>query len=147
MAAAIGDREAIDESAPEVSVAAAIEDREAIRQAQQGLKDLGLLDGKADGVAGKKTEAAVRAFQRQSGLPETGVLDAATFEAIRAARPSTATTPGLLLVSHTEPPLPGLRMGSMGNRRPSHSDSAPTLAAMVVGAAFTVTLNLAFLPL
>lgn len=81
--------EAIDEPLPEVSVeAAAVEDREVIRQAQQGLIDLGLLDGKADGIAGKKTAAAVRAFQSQTAMPETGILDAATCEAIKAAKPA-----------------------------------------------------------
>ena len=81
--------EAIDETPAQAPAAAvAVEDKEAIRQAQQGLIDLGLLSGKADGIAGKKTAAAVLAFQEMNGLPETGVLDAVTCEAIRAAKPA-----------------------------------------------------------
>jgi S1-C subfamily serine protease len=42
---------------------------------QQLLTALGLNPGPADGVPGPQTEAAVRAFQRAQGLPETGVIN------------------------------------------------------------------------
>ena len=38
----------------------------------------------ADGIYGPRTEEAVRAFQRQFGLPETGVVDLRTFDALAA---------------------------------------------------------------
>ena len=38
-----------------------------------------------DGVYGKETEAEVRRFQNEHGLPATGVVDLATWDAIRAA--------------------------------------------------------------
>ncbi len=38
-----------------------------------------------DGVYGKETEAEVRQFQKEHGLPVTGVVDLATWDAIRAA--------------------------------------------------------------
>lgn len=44
------------------------------------LNELGYLMSSADGVYGKSTEAAVAAFQRNNGLPETGVADVATQE-------------------------------------------------------------------
>ena len=54
------------------------DDREAVRSAQQSLANLGYYDDRADGRFGKHTEAAVRAFQRQCGLSETGHLDEQT---------------------------------------------------------------------
>lgn len=69
------------------SVEAAATDKETVRQAQKQLIALGLLKGKADGVAGPKTQAAVKAFQAQRGLGETGVLDADTLAALRGATP------------------------------------------------------------
>ena len=51
-------------------------------QLQQALTDLGYYDGPIDGRYSDAVIAAVRAFQRDLGVPETGVLDAATAEAI-----------------------------------------------------------------
>ena len=45
---------------------------------QNRLIELGYLRDAADGVFGENTETAVKAFQRNNGLPETGVADAAT---------------------------------------------------------------------
>jgi Putative peptidoglycan binding domain len=50
------------------------------QQAQSKLKSLGLDPGPLDGVAGGATKTAVQAFQKQSGIPETGALDAATLD-------------------------------------------------------------------
>jgi hypothetical protein len=50
------------------------------QQAQSKLATLGFDPGTLDGVAGSATKTAVQAFQRQSGLPETGILDPATLE-------------------------------------------------------------------
>lgn len=49
-----------------------------LKQAQQYLINMGYLQGKADGVMGPKTRAALRAFQSERGLPVTGRLDDAT---------------------------------------------------------------------
>lgn len=46
-----------------------LEDRKAL---QRGLTQRGFDAGTADGVFGKKTEAAIRAFQQSQGLPVTG---------------------------------------------------------------------------
>ena len=45
---------------------------------QSKLATLGLDPGALDGVAGRRTKTAVKAFQKQAGLPETGDLDSAT---------------------------------------------------------------------
>ena len=46
------------------------------------LKNLGYAPGGADGHFGGKTKAALLAFQRDQGLPQTGVADKATWAAI-----------------------------------------------------------------
>ncbi|MGH8917890.1 MAG: peptidoglycan-binding protein, partial [Actinomycetes bacterium] len=53
-------------------------------QVQQALRFLGLYDGEVTGVWDEATTEAVRALQRQLGLPETGVYDEATDAALRA---------------------------------------------------------------
>jgi peptidoglycan hydrolase-like protein with peptidoglycan-binding domain len=56
-----------------------------IRLLQQELKDLGFDPGAVDGVFGSKTIAALKAFQKSKGLPQTGKLDPATDAALTAA--------------------------------------------------------------
>ena len=55
----------------------------AIREAQSLLRALGYRPGPADGIWGRRTEAAYRAFLRDAGLPTTEML---TPEALRALR-------------------------------------------------------------
>ena len=50
---------------------------------QEALANQGYLNGKADGDFGKMTEAAVLAFQKANGLPETGIADEATQSALQ----------------------------------------------------------------
>ena len=45
-----------------------------IREIQQALLDLGFNPGPVDGKMGKKTRLAIRAFQKQSGLPDSGKI-------------------------------------------------------------------------
>ena len=47
---------------------------EGVREAQEWLIELGYLEDKADGIFGKKTEAAVKAFQKTIGAKTTGTL-------------------------------------------------------------------------
>jgi peptidoglycan endopeptidase LytE len=50
------------------------EDRgDAVKKLQKALKDKGFLKGKADGIFGRKTLTAVKAFQRSMGLKEDGI--------------------------------------------------------------------------
>ena len=67
---------------------------EAVRAMQEALLGLGFDLGKwgADGEFGRATEAAVAAFQRERGLPETGVFGAAERAALEdSAAPKTYT--------------------------------------------------------
>jgi hypothetical protein len=53
-----------------------------VTAAQSKLIELGLLSGKADGIAGPGTHAAISKFQKIKGLPVSGQLDAATSDAL-----------------------------------------------------------------
>jgi peptidoglycan hydrolase-like protein with peptidoglycan-binding domain len=55
-----------------------------IRQAQQKLVDMGLYHATVDGRDGRQTQAAIRQFQQQHGLPVTGMLDQRTGQALMA---------------------------------------------------------------
>jgi peptidoglycan hydrolase-like protein with peptidoglycan-binding domain len=64
-------------------------------QAQERLAALGFDPGTADGIMGPRTRAAIRAYQRRSGLRVTGTLDSATVQGLGvgvAAAPRTSTT-------------------------------------------------------
>ena len=58
-----------------------------VKQIQQALKDLGHDIGKTgvDGIIGKNTEAAIKAFQELKGLKVTGIVDAETLAALKEA--------------------------------------------------------------
>ncbi len=56
---------------------------ERMREVQQMLIDLGLLDGAADGAYGPKTAAALRAFQSKNNLIASGELNEPTLAALR----------------------------------------------------------------
>jgi hypothetical protein len=49
-----------------------------VAQAQARLNVLGYANGRADGAMGPKTHSALKLFQKDRGLPETGELDAGT---------------------------------------------------------------------
>ncbi|BDG45042.1 S41 family peptidase [Saccharococcus caldoxylosilyticus] len=57
---------------------------EQIKNAQQMLKGLGFDPGRTDGYFSKKTEAAVKAFQKANKLPQTGKIDKNTAEVLQA---------------------------------------------------------------
>ena len=86
---------------------------EDVREAQEGLKALGYYRGEVTGHAGNKTVAALRAFQKAHGLPQSGEADGATRRAIRTALKSggakAAETPAPSSSSGT------LRLDASGN--------------------------------
>ena len=53
-----------------------------VQIAQEMLQGLGFGTGRVDGYYSEQTEKAVRAFQFQSGLPQTGVIDDKTAQAL-----------------------------------------------------------------
>lgn len=60
--------------------------KDMVREMQTKLSALGYNVGTPDGVAGKKTETAVRQFQQTNGLQVTGQFNSATIQAIQAAQ-------------------------------------------------------------
>src|SRR5215213_3993789 len=52
---------------------------QAVKDLQEALKALGLAPGPIDGVFGKKTEDAVKAFQKLRGLEVDGIVGAITW--------------------------------------------------------------------
>lgn len=65
-------------------------EREAVLQIQRFLRQLSYFDGEIpsvpiDGIFDAATDEAVRAFQQKGGLPVTGRVDPATWEALFAA--------------------------------------------------------------
>jgi rare lipoprotein A len=57
-----------------------------VKQVQEALKMEGFHPGPVDGVVGRRTREALRAYQAREGLPQTGVLDEPTFSRL-APRP------------------------------------------------------------
>ncbi len=55
------------------------------KELQEVLTALGYKPGRIDGKPGPKTREALKQFQKDAGLPATGVLDAETTHRLRAA--------------------------------------------------------------
>lgn len=64
---------------------------ETILEAQLALDRLGISSGSLDGKIGSQTRAAIRAFQQQSDLPETGELDDITKTNLTLTAPALTT--------------------------------------------------------
>lgn len=89
------------------------ERRKRIANVQRTLAELGYDPGPADGVMGRRTRAAIRAFQTTVGLPADGRLSnslaTAFIVAIRAVRASRNAS------ASARPPRRGMRMVSTGS--------------------------------
>ena len=66
--------------------------RDEIMQAQRALEQKGFNAGKADGILGPETKAALIKFQEQQKLQKTGQLDNATLSALGVSQGTTSTT-------------------------------------------------------
>lgn len=64
-----------------------------VKQLQQRLIDLGWLDGKADGEYGGATEAAVKAFQKKSGIWDDGIAGPDTQTKLYSSGAAKSSTP------------------------------------------------------
>lgn len=90
---------------------------EQIREAQQQLKEAGFDPGPVDGRLGQQTQQAIREFQKDSGLPQTGKLDEPTKELLMAQR--TPQSPGRM------EPMPGSSPGRSMGDEPSGGSRSP----------------------
>ncbi len=92
--------------------------RELVVEAQKLLGAHGYNVGRADGISGPRTSAAVRLFERQAGLPEVGKITpeiVARLETRGAGRPVPITKLGLTAVL-----APSLSLIPQVSARPSH---------------------------
>jgi len=58
---------------------------DAVRELQTALARAGRFEARVDGSFGRRTDSAVRAFQRSAGLVEDGIAGAATWNALRSS--------------------------------------------------------------
>lgn len=65
-----------------------------MKDVQTVLKSLGLYTGKIDGVAGSKTKAALKKFQKNNGLTVDGIVGPKTAQKLFAAEQTTAADRG-----------------------------------------------------
>jgi branched-chain amino acid transport system substrate-binding protein len=70
---------------------------------QRLMTDLGFYDGPIDGVWTEELTQAIQALQAELGVPQTGVLDAATLRAIYAAGQESGSTTTTTVPSTTAP--------------------------------------------
>lgn len=68
------------------------EGENAVRKLQQRLEELGYLDTEPDGNFGSRTLKALKRYQKDNGLEQTGVLDEAT-DALLFPQPAVTTAP------------------------------------------------------
>lgn len=66
--------------------AATYTDKDTVKKVQQALNDAGYECGTPDGIAGKKTAAAITQYQTEKGLEATGTIDDALLEAMGLAK-------------------------------------------------------------
>ena len=92
-----------------------------IKKIQERLKELGYLHDKADGIIGDKTEEAIKSFQKDHGLPETGMVDTVTQQllfpdAYESVSPTAALTlEGVSLSTEYQLPLPVPSVNNQSN--------------------------------
>lgn len=104
---------------------------DAIRHVQEVLREKGLYSGPVDGSSGPMTRRAIRAFQRQAGLPESGTLDEMTLrpldQAASAPPPVPSPVPGKVAL-----PSPAPDTGALPPTKPQKAEAVvakPPLAA------------------
>ena len=85
-----------------------------IMAAQQQLKYSGLYNGSVDGKMSSETQRALRQFQQQHGLPQSGTLDERTYTALQGDQGDTGQV-GSSLAPDAQP------SGAAGSDYPSGS--------------------------
>ncbi|GIW72206.1 MAG: hypothetical protein KatS3mg102_1748 [Planctomycetota bacterium] len=98
----------------------------AVRILQEQLNALGMDAGRADGWYGNRTAGAVRRLQAAAGLPQTGVLDAATVRALDARLAATGSDSPAAVEDGTS--YPGAGAPGIQNPRFAGADLAAVAA-------------------
>jgi type IV secretion system protein VirB10 len=99
-----------DPAVPRAEPVLPLNSPEMIRRAQAALKSEGYYEGQIDGIAGPRTSTAIRTYQRERNLPQTGTLDQATAESLgivgSAAGTGAPASRGTTTVSRPDNPVP-----------------------------------------
>ena len=66
----------------DASTTSASYSKPSVKQIQKALKNAGYYSGKIDGVKGKNTNRAIKAFQRDHGLSADGIVGSRTWEVL-----------------------------------------------------------------
>ena len=111
----------------------------AIREAQALLAGLGYAPGPADGIWGRRTGQAYRAFLRDAGLPDAERLTPEALRALRAIAQSAGVTPGSAGSVSAQPsasasPAPAVLPPDALHRAAQAGDVAGLRAALAAGA-------------
>ncbi|MCB9641621.1 MAG: peptidoglycan-binding protein [Myxococcales bacterium] len=85
-----------------------------VTKLQQRLKELGYDPGPIDGSFGPKTDAAVKAFQRKSGLSQDGVVGPKTWSALEKAGAPAPAAPAAPAAPGFKAPNVTLKQGASG---------------------------------
>lgn len=96
------------------SVAAIGDSGVRVRLLQRTLRDMGYFDGECSGVYGDHTEHAVRKFQFQNNLEQTGAADAATCAALYSGKAAALRQPGTLYGESTGEQVTALQRSLAG---------------------------------
>ena len=89
------------------------------RRIQRGLTLLGFDPGPADGLFGNRTRFAVRSYQKEKGLAQTGYLDADSAKVLLAATPPSDAAPSPATEDSTSLPTSGRDAAKPGPSRVS----------------------------
>lgn len=90
------------------SVASSQQNERSTTEVQRALVDKGFKLGTIDGLWGRKSISALKEFQRQQGLPQSGMLDRPTLEGLFTADEPVPTQPvPTPSMTATEKPAPG----------------------------------------
>jgi hypothetical protein len=115
------------------------------QQAQTKLAAEGADPGVLDGVLGAKTIAAIKSFQKQSGLPETGELDKTTLDKLGIGVSTDETVADWRTVP-TQEELNGLTASPVNDPKSPYTDyraNAPGANLDLPGAAILTAMNAA----
>lgn len=109
-----------------------VEFSSAILDVQRALKDLGYYSGDVDGYVGDMTRTAVRAYQRDMGMPPSGTLSEPARRDLmrRVAAVIPGTPPGPVAAVA---PLPSLPPPATASVRPDATGTMPTAVAPLPG--------------
>jgi len=105
--------------------------REQVRETQRLLDELGFDVGPADGITGPRTRAAIRDYQDQNGLPDTGVVTVGFIDQLKTGKSGDdpAQSEEQVAVREPEAPREPVRQAPVTKKPPVSARDCDRLAA------------------